>query len=132
MDRPKAVAMVSGGLDSVVSLSRALESRDVRLVLFFNYGQRSRESERVSVLAVTNFYDLPFREVDISWLEALCPEGMRASVAGDGGALDLRGEPGHQQRPAARPGSGRTSRRLVLAGSRDARWRRPAGVRSFG
>lgn len=88
MNRPKAVAMVSGGLDSVVSLARALKSRDVRLVLFFDYGQRSRESERVSVLAVTNFYDLPFRQVDISWLEGLSPEGMRSSVPGDGGALE--------------------------------------------
>ncbi len=79
--------MVSGGLDSVVSLAHALKTRDVLLVLFFDYGQRALGSERVSVLAVANFYGLPFREVDISWLESLAPEAMRASFSGDGGSL---------------------------------------------
>ncbi len=79
--------MVSGGLDSVVSLARALETRDVRLVLFFNYGQRALESERTSVLAVTSFYNLPFREIDISWLGSLAPQGMRPGASGGGESL---------------------------------------------
>jgi 7-cyano-7-deazaguanine synthase len=76
--KTRAVAMVSGGLDSVVALALAHRDLDVRLVLFFDYAQRSRDSERASVLSVASYYGLPFREVDISWLGPLSPGGMRA------------------------------------------------------
>jgi 7-cyano-7-deazaguanine synthase len=80
--KTRAVALVSGGLDSVVALALARKRLDVRLVLFFDYGQRSRESERASVLNVVSYYGLPFREVDISWLGPLSPRGMRSADAG--------------------------------------------------
>jgi len=90
-EKTRAVALVSGGLDSVVSLALALPTHDVRLVLFFDYGQRARESERASVLNVVSYYGLPFREVDVSWLESLSPAGMRAAsgVVDDGGLWGL-------------------------------------------
>ncbi len=83
--KPGAVALISGGLDSVVSLAFAREHYDVRLVLFFDYGQRARESERVSVINITSYYGLPFREVELPWLSALLPPGMRAGA--DNGEL---------------------------------------------
>ena len=79
----RAIALVSGGLDSVVSLAKALESLDVRLVLFLDYGQRALERERAAVLEVANYYGLALREVDIRWLRELSPEGMRLGAAGD-------------------------------------------------
>jgi 7-cyano-7-deazaguanine synthase len=90
-DRRRAVAVVSGGLDSVVSLAAGLETHDVRLVLFFDYGQRARASERASVIAVVSYYQLPLREVDVRWLGSLSPAGMRAGAdesAGELRALD--------------------------------------------
>lgn len=86
--KPKSLALVSGGLDSLVSLARAVQERDVRLVIFFDYGQRARESERVSSMSAANYYGLPFAEVDIRWLEALSPAGMQAT--GTEGEDDLR------------------------------------------
>jgi 7-cyano-7-deazaguanine synthase len=80
----RAVALVSGGLDSVVSLARALELADVRLVLFINYGQRAVDRERDAVMAVVNFYALPFAETDLSWLGGLSPGSMRYRGAGAG------------------------------------------------
>ena len=62
----RAIALVSGGLDSIVSLAKATEDMAVRLVLFFNYGQRALERERHAVMGAVDFYGLPFREVDIS------------------------------------------------------------------
>ena len=82
--RLQSIALVSGGLDSLVSLARATRERDVRLVLFFDYGQRARVSERVSAMSAANYYGIPFADVDIRWLEALAPAGMQST--GDDGA----------------------------------------------
>ena len=75
--KPRSIALVSGGLDSVVSLARAVKERRVESVMFFDYGQRARESERVSSMNAANFYGLLFEDVDIRWLEALSPAGMQ-------------------------------------------------------
>jgi 7-cyano-7-deazaguanine synthase len=81
--RARSIALVSGGLDSVVSLARAVVERDVRLVMFFDYGQRARTSERVSAMSAANYYGLPFADVDLRWLESLAPPGMRVSNVPD-------------------------------------------------
>jgi 7-cyano-7-deazaguanine synthase len=81
--RPRSLALVSGGLDSLVSLARAVSEREVRLVMFFDYGQRARESERVSSMSAANYYGLPFEQADVRWLESLAPAGMRVSSAPD-------------------------------------------------
>lgn len=85
----RAVAVVSGGLDSVVSLALARRELDVRLVLFFDYGQRARESERVSVMNVASYYGLPLREVDLRWLGTISPPGMRAGAADTSALVEL-------------------------------------------
>ena len=74
--KSRAVALVSGGLDSVVSLAAGLLEADVRLVLFYNYGQGAVIREREAVLAAVNYYQVPFREVDLVWLGRLAPAGM--------------------------------------------------------
>ncbi len=80
----RAIALVSGGLDSVVSLAKAATVVDVRLMVFFDYGQRALDRERNAVLGVANYYGYPYREVGLSWLEDLAPEGMRQSRTGEG------------------------------------------------
>jgi 7-cyano-7-deazaguanine synthase len=79
----RSIVLASGGLDSLVSLARAVRERDVRLVLFFDFGQRARESERVSAMSAANYYGLPFADVNIRWLEVLSPRGMRSDARGD-------------------------------------------------
>jgi 7-cyano-7-deazaguanine synthase len=79
LTKPKSIVLVSGGLDSLVSLARAVVERDVRAVMFFDYGQRARESERASSMSAANYYGLPFLDADVRWLESLAPAGMRAS-----------------------------------------------------
>ncbi|HEX5132586.1 MAG TPA: 7-cyano-7-deazaguanine synthase [Candidatus Krumholzibacteria bacterium] len=82
-NRLSSIALVSGGLDSIVSLACAVAERDVRLVLFFDYGQRARAQERVSAMSAANYYGLPFVDVDIRWLESLAPPGMQGSGDAD-------------------------------------------------
>ncbi len=89
--KPRAIVLVSGGLDSLVSLARAVVERDVRTVMFFDYGQRARESERASSMSAANYYGLGFLDVDARWLESLSPPDMRASrpqVEGELATLD--------------------------------------------
>jgi 7-cyano-7-deazaguanine synthase len=81
--RIRSIALVSGGLDSIVSLARAAGERRVETVMFFDYGQRARESERVSSMSAANYYGLPFQDVDVRWLESLAPPGMQVSSAPD-------------------------------------------------
>lgn len=77
----RAIALVSGGLDSVVSLAKALDILDVRLVLFLDYRQRALDRERQAVIGIASYYGLPIMEVDLGWLEGLSPPGMQS---GDG------------------------------------------------
>jgi 7-cyano-7-deazaguanine synthase len=84
-DARRAVALVSGGLDSVVSLAAADRELEVRLVLFCNYGQRALAGERAAAMDVAGYYGLPFREVDVTWLRDLAPEGMRGRSGGAAG-----------------------------------------------
>lgn len=87
LSKPRSIALVSGGLDSLVSLARAVTEREVRAVMFFDYGQRARESERVSSMSAANFYRLSFLDADVRWLESLSPAGMRASRTDSENAL---------------------------------------------
>ncbi len=80
----RAVALVSGGLDSLVSLARALNELDVRLVLFLNYRQRALARERNAVLGIVNYYQVPFREVELPWLGSLAPEAMQGGTIPEG------------------------------------------------
>jgi len=85
---PRSLALVSGGLDSIVSLACAVKERHIDSVLFFDYGQRARDSERVSSMNAANFYGLPFQDVDIRWMESLSPSGMQRSAAHAGESPD--------------------------------------------
>jgi 7-cyano-7-deazaguanine synthase len=87
--RQKSIALVSGGLDSLVSLACAVKERRIESVMFFDYGQRARESERVSSMHAANFFGLPFQDVDVRWLESLAPAGMQSSGSGEGSLLSL-------------------------------------------
>ncbi len=87
----RAVVLLSGGLDSMVSLAKADTEMEIRLVIFVNYGQRALERERVAAVGAASFYGLPYREVDIDWLKDLAPKGMRDDASsGDVSPGDLK------------------------------------------
>ena len=80
----RAVALVSGGLDSLVSLAKANAEMDVRLVLFFDYGQRALAAERAACQGIVDFYGCPWKIVDMRWLGTLAPEAMREATTPPG------------------------------------------------
>jgi 7-cyano-7-deazaguanine synthase len=67
----KGVAILSGGLDSTVSLAVATRKMDVVLALTFDYGQRAANRERAASAAIAKHYQIPHRVIAIPWLAGL-------------------------------------------------------------
>jgi len=72
----KAVAILSGGLDSTVSLAAATRKMDVVLALTFDYGQRAAKRERDASAKIAEHFRIPHRVIAIPWLAALTPTAL--------------------------------------------------------
>ena len=73
----KAVALLSGGLDSVVATAAAARSGEVVLTLTFDYGQRSAENEIAAARASARALRIAWRKVALPWMADLLPQAMR-------------------------------------------------------
>jgi len=67
----KGVAILSGGLDSTVSLAVAARKMEVVLALTFDYGQRAALRERRASAAIARHYRIPHRVIAVPWLAGL-------------------------------------------------------------
>jgi 7-cyano-7-deazaguanine synthase len=67
----KGVAILSGGLDSTVSLAAAARALDLILAVTFDYGQRAAKREREASARIARHYRLPHRVIEIPWLAAI-------------------------------------------------------------
>ena len=67
----KGVAILSGGLDSTVSVAAAARKMDVVLALTFDYGQRAAKRERAASARIAKHYRIPHRVLSIPWLAML-------------------------------------------------------------
>ncbi|MBX2860507.1 MAG: 7-cyano-7-deazaguanine synthase QueC [Vampirovibrio sp.] len=72
-----AIALVSGGLDSVVALAKGLEIYDVKLMLTFHYGQRAWPQELKASQAVASHYAISQRVIHLPWLAELLPKALK-------------------------------------------------------
>ena len=54
----KAIILLSGGLDSVVSLAITKESCNNIIALTFNYGQKSYLAEKRAAERISQYYDI--------------------------------------------------------------------------
>ncbi|MEM0951156.1 MAG: 7-cyano-7-deazaguanine synthase QueC [Cyanobacteria bacterium P01_H01_bin.74] len=75
--QPKAIALLSAGLDSTVSLASCIQTMDVVLAVTVNYGQRAAKQELASAAAIADFYQIPHRVVDLQWLAPLLPTALK-------------------------------------------------------
>ncbi len=64
----KGVALLSGGLDSTVSLAAAVRKMDVLLALTFDYGQRAARREREASARICRRFRIPHRAIPLPWL----------------------------------------------------------------
>lgn len=67
----KGIAVLSGGLDSTVSLAAATGRMDVVLALTFDYGQRAARREREAAKRIARHYGVPHKVLAIPWLASL-------------------------------------------------------------
>ena len=64
----RSVVLLSGGLDSTVSLMRAREEGEVVLALTFDYGQRAAEREIAAAKAMCERLGVAHRVIALPWL----------------------------------------------------------------
>lgn len=66
-----SIVLLSGGLDSAVSLSQALREGEVKLCLTFDYGQRARIKEINAASEIAGFYKLRHRVIPLPFLKEI-------------------------------------------------------------
>jgi len=69
MTTNKSIIILSGGLDSAVTLATNANQHNIKLALFFNYGQKALEKERLASKALCEFYNIKFTEITLPWLK---------------------------------------------------------------
>lgn len=65
----KSIILLSGGLDSVVSLGLGIEKYGVSLALTFDYGQKSAEYEINASKEICEFYKIKHEIIKLDWLK---------------------------------------------------------------
>ncbi len=67
----KSVILLSGGLDSLVSLGLTREKYGVELALTFDYGQKSGKAEIQASEKICNFYNLKHKVIKLDFLREI-------------------------------------------------------------
>lgn len=65
----KGIVLLSGGLDSFVSLGLGIKSYNVELALTFDYGQKSVEYEIKASKAICDYYNIEHKVIKLDWLK---------------------------------------------------------------
>jgi 7-cyano-7-deazaguanine synthase len=63
------IVLLSGGLDSTVSLALFLETGEIDLALTFDYGQRARDQEIIASRLIAKHYNIPHQIVALPFLK---------------------------------------------------------------
>ncbi|MCX5749065.1 MAG: 7-cyano-7-deazaguanine synthase QueC [Candidatus Saganbacteria bacterium] len=67
----KSIVLLSGGIDSLVSIAQAKNETEVVLALFFDYGQKALARERQAAEAIAGHYAVPFKPIKLDWLQSI-------------------------------------------------------------
>lgn len=67
----RSIILLSGGLDSVVSLALCKEKYNVTFALTFDYGQKSAEQEIKACKKICEYYNLQYKVIKLDWLKEI-------------------------------------------------------------
>lgn len=65
----KSIILLSGGLDSLVSLGLKKEELNIELALTFNYGQKSAQKEITASKKICEYYGIKHEVLNLDWLK---------------------------------------------------------------
>ncbi len=74
----KSIVLLSGGLDSAVSLAYALKETDVFLCITFDYGQRAAKRENLAAAALAGHYKLRHKIIELPFLKEITGSALVA------------------------------------------------------
>ena len=80
----KAIILLSGGLDSAVSLGISKEKYDIKLALTFDYGQISAQNEIKAAKDFCKYYNIPLKIITLEFLKDLTPNSLITGKVPDG------------------------------------------------
>jgi 7-cyano-7-deazaguanine synthase len=69
--KPKVLVLLSGGLDSAVTLALAVKNKKNPLALTVDYGQKAARQEIAASQKLADFYRVPLEVLKIDWLKNL-------------------------------------------------------------
>ncbi len=75
----KVIVLLSGGLDSLVSLAAIRNNCSELFALFFNYGQKSFEQEHNAVKQICGFYNIRYELITLDWLKNISQSSLTSS-----------------------------------------------------
>lgn len=64
----KSLILLSGGLDSTVSLACAKENYNITMALTFDYGQRAKEQEIKASSEIAKYFNIEHKVIYLPWL----------------------------------------------------------------
>ena len=65
----KGIILLSGGLDSLVSIGLGIEKYGISLALTFDYGQKALEQEISTSKNICDYYKIEHRVIKLDWLK---------------------------------------------------------------
>lgn len=65
----KGIILLSGGLDSLVSLGLGMEKYGISLALTFDYGQKALEQETSTSKNICDYYKIEHKIIKLDWLK---------------------------------------------------------------
>ena len=65
----KGIILLSGGLDSLVSLGVGIEKYGISLALTFDYGQKAVEQEISTSKNICDYYKIEHKVIKLDWLK---------------------------------------------------------------
>ncbi|MDI6785408.1 MAG: 7-cyano-7-deazaguanine synthase QueC [bacterium] len=63
-----AIVLLSGGLDSTVSLAKSVRKIGIKLALTFDYGQKANQKEIHAASLIARHYKIPHQVIKLPWL----------------------------------------------------------------
>lgn len=89
----RSVVLLSGGLDSTVSFTRALQEGECAVVLHFDYGQLAARPEAEAARRMAARFSIPFELINLPWLGRISRAEITGGTVTPAGRDELEGAP---------------------------------------